>query len=124
MHTTTIVLVAFVLTGALRAQSVTTPAPKKLAFLFTTLYEDSIQQAPAALQPFLRQQISVNQASTNLALASQLSNLPIPSPASAYSFVFDPSLGLHVPKVQSLGPVLTERAETIGKNKYHFAFTY
>lgn len=125
MRNAIVVLQVFVAySSALQAQAITTPSPKKLAFLVTSLVEDSIQAAPPGLQGLLRQSISVSQASVNSALAAQLSNLPIPSPASAYRFTFDPNLGVYVRSVQSLGPILTERAETIGRNQFHFALTY
>jgi hypothetical protein len=50
--------------------------------------------------------------------------LPVPSPASALQYTFDPQLGVYVPSPQSHGPILTERAETIGKDKFFFAVTY
>lgn len=53
----------------------------------------------------------------NIALASQLSALPIPSPASGFTYRFDPETGTFVRSTQSFGPILAERAETIGRGK-------
>jgi hypothetical protein len=60
----------------------------------------------------------------NTALASQLLALPLPSPASGFTYTFDPSLGVLTRSTQSFGPVLTERAETIGKKKFNIGFSY
>jgi hypothetical protein len=53
----------------------------------------------------------------NVALASQLTSLPVPAPASAFTYTFDPALGLFTRSTRSFGPILSDRAETAGKNK-------
>ncbi len=53
----------------------------------------------------------------NIALASQLSALPLPSPASGFTYRFDAETGTFVRSTQSFGPILAERAETIGGRK-------
>ncbi len=60
----------------------------------------------------------------NVALATQLLTVPFPSPASGYTYAFDESLGVFTRSTQSFGPILTERAETIGKGKFTFGFAY
>jgi hypothetical protein len=60
----------------------------------------------------------------NIALASQLAAIPLPSPASGFTYTFDSSLGIFQRSTQSFGPILTERAETIGKHKFTFGMTY
>jgi hypothetical protein len=60
----------------------------------------------------------------NIALASQLAAIPLPSPASGFTYTFDSSLGVFQRSTQSFGPILTERAETIGKGKFTFGMTY
>jgi hypothetical protein len=60
----------------------------------------------------------------NSSLASQLTSLPIPSPASGFTYSFDSSLGTSIRSAQSFGPILAERAETIGKNKIYFGFAF
>ena len=85
-----------------------------------------IQQLPAdqqaAASDFLRRSIDLT--AFNSGLAVELSSLPASSSASALRYVFDPSVGAYVPSAQSLGPVLTERAETIGKDKLYFGLSY
>jgi hypothetical protein len=58
------------------------------------------------------------------ALGSQLSLLPTASPASGITLRFDRAAGVPVRSTESLGPVLSERAETIGKNKLFLGFTF
>jgi len=60
----------------------------------------------------------------NTALAGQLTALPLPSPASGFTYTLDLSTGLQQRTTQSFGPLLTERAETIGKNKLSFGLNY
>ncbi len=45
------------------------------------------------------------------------SSLPLPSPASGFTYSFDSTGGGYVRSSQSFGPILAERAETIGRNK-------
>lgn len=59
----------------------------------------------------------------NSAIGSQLTLLPIASPASGFVYSRDESTGLTVRSTQSLGPIMSERAETIGRHKLFVAFT-
>jgi hypothetical protein len=56
------------------------------------------------------------------ALAGQLSAAaPLPSPASGFVYTFDPNAGVFVPSTTaSYGPILSERAETIGRRSFSF----
>ena len=60
----------------------------------------------------------------NTAWAGQLASLPLPSPASGFTYTLDLSTGMQQRSTQSFGPLLTDRAETIGKNKLSFGFNY
>jgi hypothetical protein len=60
----------------------------------------------------------------NKAVATQLTLLPIPSPASGFTYSFDRAAGVHTRTAQSFGPILTERGETIGAKKVYFGFAY
>ncbi len=57
-------------------------------------------------------------------VGSQLTSLPLSSPSSGIIFVLDKSLGVSVPSDASYGPILGERAETIGRHKLFLAFSY
>lgn len=60
----------------------------------------------------------------NIALASQLTSLPLPSPASGFTYRFDASTGTFVRSTQSFGPILTDRAETIGRGRFAFGYNF
>jgi len=57
-------------------------------------------------------------------LGGEISQIPLASPASGIIFTIDPTLHVPVPSDQSLGPILTQRAETIGRHKLYVAATY
>src|SRR5574341_357599 len=46
----------------------------------------------------------------NLALVSQLASVPLPSPASSYTYRFDPAAGVFTRSTGSFGPILSDRA--------------
>ena len=58
------------------------------------------------------------------ALVGQLVTVPLPSPASGYTFQFDPTLGIFQRSTQSFGPILAERADTIGASRVAFGSAY
>jgi len=57
--------------------------------------------------------------SLNGSIATALSVLPLASPASGVITKTDPVTGAELPSSISLGPIFTERAETIGKHKLY-----
>jgi hypothetical protein len=60
----------------------------------------------------------------NVALTSQLASLPLPSPASGFTYNFDAGTGTFVRSTRSFGPILADRGETIGRGKVAFGYTY
>ena len=60
----------------------------------------------------------------NVSLASQIASVPLPSPASGFTFTLDPALGVFKRSTQSFGPILSERAETIGKGKLSVGYSF
>jgi hypothetical protein len=60
----------------------------------------------------------------NSALATQSVLLPIGSPSSALTFTWDSAAKVFVPSTDSLGPVLGERAETIGRHRLSVGVSY
>ena len=58
------------------------------------------------------------------AIASRLVSVPLPSPASGFTYEFDPSLGVFSRTTDSFGPILSERADTIGRGRVSFGFAY
>ena len=60
----------------------------------------------------------------NTALASQLTAVPLPSPASGFTYQYDAASGAFKRSTQSFGPILADRAETLGRKKFSFSFNY
>jgi hypothetical protein len=56
------------------------------------------------------------------ALVGQLVTVPLPAPASGFTFEFDPTLGVFQRTTQSFGPILAERADTIGTRRVSVGF--
>jgi Putative MetA-pathway of phenol degradation len=59
----------------------------------------------------------------NISIGEELSTLPLGSSGSATTFTLD-SAGHPVPVLDSLGPILTERANVIGKGVYQVGVAY
>lgn len=103
-----------------------------LATLFTNLYGprglvvDSLASLPGE-QPHtahFTSDFQVHFAQFNTAMVSQLVTLPLPSPASGFTYRLDPSLGVFQRSTQSFGPILAERAETIGAGRVSFGLAF
>lgn len=60
----------------------------------------------------------------NIAIAEQLTALPLPSPAAGFTYKFDPSTGTFVRSTTSFGPILADRGETIGRHRLAFGANY
>ncbi len=58
------------------------------------------------------------------AIARQVALLPLASPTSGLTFSWDPAAKAFVSSTESLGPILNDRAETIGKYKVFLGFGY
>jgi hypothetical protein len=56
------------------------------------------------------------------AIVGQLVTVPIPSPASGFTYEFDPNLGVFKRSTGSFGPILADRAETVGTGRVSFGF--
>jgi hypothetical protein len=101
-----------------------------LATLFTDLFGSSglIVDSEATLpgeQPHsahFNSDFQSNFSKFNTALVNQFVTVPLPSPASGFTYRFDPSLGVFERTTQSFGPILAERAETVGARRVSFGF--
>lgn len=103
---------------------------RKLATLFTDLFGprglvvDSLATLPGE-QPHSAHFNSAFQADFSqfsTALVSQLVTVPLPSPASGFTFQFDATTGVFQRSTQSFGPILAERADTIGAGRFSAGF--
>jgi hypothetical protein len=109
-----------------------TATVKNLATLFTDLYgpQGLVLDSQATLpgeQPHsahYNSDFQRNFSQFSTALVGQLVSLPLPSPASGFTYQFDSSLGVFQRTTQSFGPILAERAETIGAHRVSIGFAY
>ncbi len=110
---------------------------RNLATLFTDLYgPDGLKVDSEATLPgeqphtaHFNNDFQANFGQFSTALVSEFVTVPLPSPASGFTYRLDPTLGVFQRSTQSFGPILTERAETIGAGRVsigfasqHFAF--
>src|SRR2546422_8741691 len=58
------------------------------------------------------------------AIGAEVSQIPLASPASGIIYTNNPVTQLPEQLDQSFGPILTQRAQTIGRHKLYFATTY
>jgi len=61
--------------------------------------------------------------SLNSSIATALSVIPLASPASGVITKIDPTTGAELPSSSTLGPIFTERAETIGRRKFYIGIS-
>ncbi len=60
----------------------------------------------------------------NTALVGALVSVPLPSPASGFTYRFDPTLGVFQRTTTSFGPILADRAETVGAGRLAMGFAF
>jgi outer membrane putative beta-barrel porin/alpha-amylase len=60
----------------------------------------------------------------NSQVASQFQRFPVGSTVAAFTFQFDPELNVFRRSTEGLGPLLSDRAQTIGKGKINVSFAY
>ena len=134
-----VLLVPLVLTAELvNAQETTTPPfnvavpVDSVATLFSELYGpnglivDSLAVLPSGetRSAHFNSDFQSNFVQFGTAIASRLVSVPLPSPASGFTYEFDPSLGVFSRTTNSFGPILAERADTIGGGRVSFGFAF
>jgi hypothetical protein len=62
--------------------------------------------------------------SVSESVATQIASLPLVAPAAGISLIFDKSLGTFTASNDSFGPIFSERASTIGRNRFAIGFSY
>lgn len=118
-------IVICVLSAMALAQSSTTATPSKLAFLIPNIYgPDGLVLPNPNHEAHFESDFQANFGPFNTAIGSQLTSLPLPSPASGFTYTFDPALGVYTRSGESYGPILAERSETIGKEKFFAGFSF
>ncbi len=120
-----VALASLCLVASTAAQLVQTSTGEKLALAVPHLYGQSGLTLP---NPFHNAHFTTSFQTAfnpvNTALSTQLTLLPIASPASGYIFTVDRSLGTVTTTNESFGPIFTERAETVGRHKLFLGFTF
>lgn len=107
-------------------------AQEKLAYLIPTLFGPTglIVNSEARLpngdthSAHFNSSFQANFSPFNSALASRLASVPLPAPASGFTYTFDPALGVFNRSTRSFGPLVADRAETIGKKRASLGFAY
>jgi hypothetical protein len=103
---------------------------RNLATMFTDMFGprglivDSLATLPGE-QPHtahFNSDFQFNFSQFGTALVSQLVSVPLPSPAGGFTYNFDATLGVFQRTTQSFGPILADRAETIGARRWSFGF--
>src|SRR5438045_8987000 len=109
-----------------------TATVKSLATLLTDLYGprglvvDSLATLPGE-QPHtahFNSDFQVNFGQFSTALVSQIVSVPLPSPAASFTYHFDPTLGVFQRTTQRFGPIVAERAATIGSSRVSFGSAF
>lgn len=107
-------------------------AQEKLAYLLPTLYGpnglfvNSEARLPTGETHSAHFNSSFQQSfgPFNTALATQLASVPLPSPASGFTYTYDAALGVFNRTTESYGPILSDRAEPLGKGRASLGFSY
>ena len=99
---------------AMRAQTDCTPSSNKLPL---------VCQIPVATRATNPGTVGNDAQAFNASFAAQLSQLPLPSSATGVVFVFDKSIQDYK-VLENLGPILTDRAQTIGKRRLYLGFSF
>ena len=125
-----VLLASLALSGSAAAQQ--PQAPGKLATLFEDVFGPTglVVNSEAVLPDGTTHSAHFNSAfqsnftQFNVALVSQLTALPLPSPASGFTYAFDSATGTFRRTTRSFGPILSDRAETIGRGHLSVNFNY
>ncbi|HUR34014.1 MAG TPA: hypothetical protein VM032_09495 [Vicinamibacterales bacterium] len=131
----TVALLVMLLAGS-RAQAqapYTLASPvNHLATIFTDLYGpnglkvDSLATLPGE-QPHsahFNSDFQFDFSQFTSALVNQFVSVPLPSPSAGFTYQFDPSLGVFQRTTRSFGPILADRADTIGARRVSVAFAF
>jgi hypothetical protein len=88
------------------------------------LLPKGVGNPPVIHQPHFNSNFESGFAPLGSAIGTELTLLPLASPASSFTYTIEEPTGIPRRTQQSFGPILAERGETIGKGQYYFAVTY
>lgn len=109
----------------MNAQTTQCSNSSKLGCLIPNIYGPNGLTLPNPFhQAHFENAFQANFSPLSAAIATELTLLPLASPASGFTYTFDRASGVYTRSAQSFGPILAERAETIGKGKFFLGFTY
>jgi len=123
---------SLVLVAACASTALPARAQEKLAYLLPTLYgPNGLFVNSEALLPtgqthsaHFNSSFQTSFGPFNTALATQLAAVPLPAPASGFTYTYDATLGVFNRTTQSYGPILSDRAEALGKGRASLGFSY
>jgi hypothetical protein len=126
------VVTAVVLCLLVAAPAAAQTHPTRLATLFEDIYgpnglvlsSDDVQLDGSNHAAHFNSAFQSEFRLVNIALTSQLAAIPLPSPASGFTYKFDTASGTFVRSTRSFGPILAERGETIGRGRLAVNFAY
>jgi len=126
-------LSALLVASSAEAQPYVLSSPvEHLATIFTDLYGptglkvDSLATLPGE-QPHsahFNSDFQSDFSQFGTALVDQFVSLPLPSPTSGFTYQFDPSLGIFQRTTRSFGPILADRADTLGARRVSVGFAF
>ena len=131
-----LILLSAALSGPIaRAQTVPTdvcPFSKKLICVVPEVFGvNGLQQGIGALRKIdshmgghFEQSFLSNLTPLNVAVGSELTLLPLGSPGAGLIYTYDAALKTFKVSTEDFGPVLTERANTVGTHKLRIGFSY
>jgi hypothetical protein len=115
------------MSGLLQAQTTTTQCTgsNKLGCLIPNVYGPNGLTLPNPFhEAHFENDFQTNFSPLNASIATELTLLRLASPASGFTYTFDRSAGVYSRTAQSFGPILAERAETLGKGKFYAGVAY
>jgi hypothetical protein len=117
-------LLVFIGSGPVLAQNLCSTANNNLICVIPQLYSTTggVNLPNQAHRAHFDNDFQTNAAALSSSVGTELSSLRLASPTSGITFVFEN--GVMRRTTESYGPILGERAETIGRHRIFFAGTY
>lgn len=119
-----VLLLVFIGSGPVLAQNLCSTANNNLICVIPQLYSTTggVNLPNAAHHAHFDNDFQTNAAALSSSVGTELSSLRLASPTSGITFVFEN--GVMRRSTESYGPILGERAETIGRHRIFLAGTY